>query len=218
MIIGNVPFIEDKKEIYGSCQGPPTTMMALKFFLPNLNIDFNELYEKMSYKRGNWFFETYVVSLFKEFNIPATYLSTKKLKKCKDKKCFKKISGLDFNNKEDLEEFNLDHYNLAIDFVKKHGLFRQMKEISLDFIKEQLSNSKLVIATVNKNKLQNKKRYKGHFLLIKGFTEDSFICNDSLLGEGISIPFDIFMDSFYYINWEKPEDKKEYIRDMVVLG
>ena len=93
-----------------------------------------------------------------------------------------------------------------------------MKEISLDFIKEQLSNSKLVIATVNRNKLQNKEGYKGHFLLIKGFTEDSFICNDSLLGEGISIPFDIFIDSFYYINWEKSEDKKEFIRDIVVIG
>ena len=62
MIVDSVPFIEDKGEKYESCQGPPTTMMALKFFLPNLDIDFNELYEKMRYKHGNWFFETYIVS------------------------------------------------------------------------------------------------------------------------------------------------------------
>lgn len=218
MIIENVPFIEDKEEKYESCQGLPTTMMAFKFFLPNLSINFDELYKKLGYKRGNWFFETYIVSLFKEFNVPALYYSTKKLKKCKNKECFKRISGLDFNNKEATEEFNLKHYNSAIDFVKKHKLFRQMKEISLDFIKEQISNSKLVIATLNRNKLQNKEGYKGHFILIRGFTDNSFICNDALLGEGISMPFSTFADSFYYINWEKPNDKTEYIKDVVVIG
>lgn len=218
MIIENVPFIEDKEEKYESCQGLPTTMMALKFFLPHLEISFDELYKKMNHKRGNWFFETYVVKLFNDFNIPAIYYSTKKLKKCMDEKRFKQISDLDFNNEEHLIEFNLEHYNLAVEFAIKHRLFKQVENIDVAFIKEQISNSKLVIATVNRNKLQNKEGYKGHFILIKGFTDDAFICNDALLGEDMLIPFKTFIDAFYYINWEIPEDKTEYIKDIVVLG
>lgn len=61
MIIKNIPFIEDKKEKYASCQGPPTIIMVLKFF--DIDISFSELYKKMRYKKGKWFFETSIVSI-----------------------------------------------------------------------------------------------------------------------------------------------------------
>lgn len=218
MIINNVPYIEDKKEKYASCQGPPTVMMALRFFLPKLSISFDELYEKMNYKKGNWFFEMYMVKLFDDLSIPSIYYSTQKIKKCTSKKCFEEISGLDFYNNTHRTEFNLEHYNSSIDFVLKHNLFKQVKNLSIDFIKKQISDSKLVIATINRNKIIDKKGYKGHFILIKGFKEDSFICNDAFLGENLSVTFDKFLEAFYYVNWEKPNDKNEYVKDIVVIG
>ncbi len=218
MIIKNVPYINDQKEEYATCQGPPTTMMALRFFLPKLGMTFSKLYEKMNYKQGAWFFEMYIVQLFYNYNIPAIFYSTKQLKKCNNKQCFKQISGLDYNNENDLIEFGLEHYNSSIDFVLKKNLFKRKKEISVDYIKKQLSNSKLIISLINRNKLTNQDGYKGHFILIKGYAGKSFICNDALLGEEIKIPFDKFLDSFYYINREKPNDKKAYMKNMVVIG
>ena len=55
-------------------------------------------------------------------------------------------------------------------------------------------------------------------MLIKGYTSDSFICNDAYFGENINIPFAKFLEMFYYINWIFPEDQKEYVRDMVIIG
>ncbi len=218
MIIKNVPYINDKKEKYATCQGPPTTMMALRFFLPKLSMTFSKLYEKMNYKKGAWFFEMYIVQLFYEYKIPAIFYSTKPLEKCINKKCFKQISGLDYDNDKDLTEFDLEHYNRSIDFVLKKNLFKKKKEISIDYIKKQLSKSKLVISLINRNKLIDQEGYKGHFILIKGYTNKSFICNDALLGEDIRIPFGKFLDSFYYINREKPTDQKARLKNIVVIG
>lgn len=218
MLIKNVPYIEDKKEEYASCQGPPTTMMALKFFFPKLDISFKRLYKKMNYKKGNWFFEVYIVKLFYDCSIPAIYYSTKNIKKCLNKKCFGQISGLDFNNENHRRELDLKHYNTSINFVIKHELFKQTKNISINFIKKQISKSKLVIATINRNRVVDKMGYKGHFILIKGFKDDSFICNDAFLGEDILIPFSKFQESFYYLNWEKPTNKNAHVKDLVVIG
>lgn len=218
MIIQNVPYIEDKKQIYASCQGPPTTMMALKFFLPKLRYSFEDLYRDIGYKKGNWFFETYIVKLFHKFKIPAVYVSTRKLEPCKSKACFSKISDLDFNKKQDIEEFNLDNYNLAIDYALKNNLFLHKKEITLDFIKKNLKKGKLVIATLNRNRLLGKEDYKGHFILIKGFDEKGFICNDAFLEENIKISFKTFKEVFYYIEWDDPENSKKRVRDLVVIG
>jgi hypothetical protein len=218
MIIKKVPYISDKQEKYASCQGQPTVMMIVKFFLPNLGISFKELYKKMEYSAGEWFFEMYIVKLLYELSVPSVYYSTNKIKSCSNERCFRKISGLDFNNKSDRNEFNLDHYNTSIGFVKKYNLFKHVKKIDVEFIKNKIINSKLVIATINRNKFVNKEGYKGHFILIKGFNENSFICNDAYFGEDIIVPFDKFLEAFYYVDWGKPNDKKEYVRDVVVIG
>lgn len=218
MIIPNVPFIDDKEEKYGSCQGPPTVMMAFKFFLPHLKITFEELYEKMRYEKGTWFFETYIAELFYKHSIPSLYHSTEDLKMCKEEKHFKKISGLDFKDSHDLEVFGISRYNKSIFFVLKKSLFKHQKEISIDFIKKRISKSKLIIATINRNKLLNKDGYKGHFILIKGYTNSSLVCNDCFLGEDLNITYDEFYDMFYYIDWNAPSNKSLYSKHLVTIG
>lgn len=218
MLIPNVQYIEDKTEIYASCQGPPTTMMALKFFVPQINLTFPKLYRLMQYKKGAWFFETYIVQLFKQYRIPVVYYSTDKLVKCNNSKRFKEISGMDFADENNRQVFGLKHYNSAVNYALVHKLFKRKKEISLAFIKQQIVKRRLVIATINRNILLNKVGYKGHFILIIGFNKDSFICNDSYIGEKIKIPFHKFNKAFYGINWDKPDDKTKRIRDLVVLG
>ena len=52
MIIKNIPYIEDKEQKYASCQGPPSVMMTFKFFFPDKELTFSELYELLDYRRG----------------------------------------------------------------------------------------------------------------------------------------------------------------------
>ena len=218
MIINNVPYVPDKEEKYATCQGPPTVMMVLKHFLPDLNLTFNELYDKLGYSKGEWFFEMYMVEFFDKLGVSSNYYSTRKLTICSDSFCFRKISGLDFNNEKHKSEFNLQHYNSSVRYVISNNLFHHKKDIGISFIKKQIDDLKLVIVTVNRNKYLDKNGYKGHFMLIKGYTSDSFICNDAYFGENISIPFSKFLEIFYYINWIFPDDSKEYVRDIVVIG
>jgi len=214
MIIKNVPYISDKNEKYASCQGPPTVMMAIKYFLPDLKLTFDALYDKMDYSKGEWFFEMYIVTILHELGIPSVYNSTNRLTVCSDSTCFRKISGLDFSAAHQ-KEFNLQHYNSSIKFVIKNKLFQQ-RNLDIEFIKDQINNSKLVIATVNRNNLTSEKGYKGHFILIKGYNRDSFICNDAYFEENFSISYEKFLEAFYYVNWNKPNDKNE--KDIVVVG
>lgn len=218
MIITNVPYIEDKEEKYATCQGPPTVMMVLNYFLPDLKFTFSELYNEMSYSKSEWFFEMYIVELLHKLGISSVYYSTSRLSICSDPIYFRKISGLDFNNERHKKEFNVQHHNSSVKYVINNNLFHQRKNIDIAFIKEQIDNSKLVIATVNRKKFIGKKGYKGHFILIKGYNRDSFICNDAYFGENITVPFTKFLEMFYYIDWNSPEDKKRYIQDIVVVG
>ena len=200
MIIKDVPLIEDKKEKYASCQGPTTVMGVLEFF--GIDISFSELYEKMRYKKDKWFFETYIVELLHSFGIPCRYYSDVQIKKIENnEKEFKRISNLEFNE-ENKKELDLIHYDSAVEFALNNKLFEKRK-IDINFIIRQLRKKKLVIATVNRNKLTGNKGYKGHFILVRGFDQENVICNDCYLGENIEIPINKFRDSFYYIEGKK---------------
>jgi len=218
MEIKNVPYIDDKEEKYASCQGPPTLMMVLKHFLPGFKLTFDEVYDKLGYSKGEWFFEMYMVELLNKLGVSSKYYFTRKLTICLDSVCFREISGLDFNNERHKKEFNLEHYNSSVKYVINNNLSHHRNDLDIRFIKKQIDNSKLVIVTVNRNKYLDKKRYKGHFMLIKGYTSDSFICNDAYFGENITIQFAKFLEMFYSINWISPQDKKKRTRDMVVVG
>ncbi|MBW2996177.1 C39 family peptidase [Candidatus Woesearchaeota archaeon] len=208
MIIKNVPFIGDKKEEYASCQGPPTVMMILKFF--DIDVSFSELYKRMRYKKGKWFFEMYIVELLSSFGINSKYHSSEDLKKIgNDEEELKKVGG-------PREEVDVEHYDSSVDFVLKNNLFEK-REVTLDFIKSQIEQKKLVIAVINRNILTRGSGYKGHFILIKGFDESNFICNDSYLGENLKISFEKFKEVFYYPGID--EDNKEIkTYHIVVIG
>jgi len=209
MIIKNVPFVDDKKQKYASCQGPPTVMMILKYF--DINLSFLELYKKMDYKKGKWFFETYIVKFLNSLNIPCKYYSDYNLKKISNNLLeFERVSNLKFNEKNK-KEIDVKHYDEGVNFVLKNKLFRRRK-LDLKFIIEQIKKNKLIIAVVNRNILTNKKGYKGHFILIKGFDKKNIICNDSYLGENLIIPIKKFKTSFYYLQ------NKKKTHHLVVIG
>ncbi|PIN78534.1 hypothetical protein COY26_02645 [Candidatus Woesearchaeota archaeon CG_4_10_14_0_2_um_filter_33_10] len=200
MIIKNIPFINDRKEKQPSCQGPPTVMMVLKFF--SIDIPYSKLYEKIKYKKGKWFFETYIVELLFSFGISCKYYSDMQIRKIENsKKEFKKVSNLEFNEKNK-KKIDIPRYDSGIVFVLNNKLFEKRK-IDINFLIEQLKKRKLVIATINRNKLTGNKGYKGHFILIKGFDNKNIICNDCYLGENIKIPINKFKDSFYYPSNQK---------------
>ncbi len=209
MIIEKVPFVDDRNEKYASCQGPQTVMMVLNFFKPGLNLSFEKLYELLEYKTKTWFFETYIARFFYKLGIPVKYYCTSSLRKVdSDPDVFKKIFGLDFFNPKDKKEADVDNYDSSVDFVISKRLFEK-RPIDFEFIKSLLSTKKLVIATVNRNSLEGKDGFKGHFILIKGFDENCFICNDSYLGENLKIDFDKFKKAFY---------SSEGVCDIVVVG
>lgn len=207
--IKDILFIEDKKEKYASCQGPPTVMMVLKFF--NVDISFSDLYKKMKYKKGKWFFETYIIKLLYSFSIPCRYYSDVQIRKIENnEEEFKRISNLEFNEKNK-KELDIKHYDSGIDFVLNNNLFEKRKT-DINFIIEQLKKKKLVIATINRNKLTGNKGYKSHFILVKGFDNENIICNDCYLGENVKIPINKFRDSFYFIECKKKT------HHMIVIG
>ena len=217
MKINNVPYVEDKKEVYASCQGPTTVMMVFKYFSPKEPLSFPRLYKKLNYTHKTWFFETYIAQFFHEHKIPIKYYSTENIKFIRsNSKIFKEICGLDFKNPIDRDALDIDHYDLGIKYVKRHNLFK-LRDLDIDFIKEQITNNKLVIATVNRNILTNQKGYKGHFLLIKGFNQRGFICNDSYFGENINIKFSSFEKVLFTFKKDK-NHKKIKICDLVVVG
>ncbi len=207
MIIKNVPFVEDKEERYASCQGPPTVMMVYKYFKPDKPISFSELYSMLRYKPKTWFFEVYITRFFHQLKIPVKYYSNVPIRKIgNDAEYFKKIANMDLNNEEERDEYDVDNYDSAVEYVLSNNLFEK-KEVDVEFIKEQLNKNKLVIATVNRNVLTGKAGYKGHFILIKGYDDEGFICNDALLGKNLKINFEKFKRAFH-----SPDS------DIVVIG
>lgn len=200
MLNKNVPFIGDRPEKYASCQGPPTTMMVLRSF--GIDLSFEELYKKMKYQKGRWFFESYIVELLTSFKIPCKYYSNEHLRKIgNDHGAFKRLSGIDLNNKN-RKEFDVEHYDAAAVFVLEHGLFEKSR-VDTDFIIKQLDKGKLVIAVVDRNKLtgSSESEYKGHFILVKGFGKGAFVCNDAYFGENIRITAEKFKEAFYCIDY-----------------
>jgi hypothetical protein len=212
MIIKGVPFIKDRQEKCAPCQGPSTLMMVIKFFKPKIKISCRELYNKLSYKKGEWFFETYIVKLLHESGISSKYYGTQKIRTVgNDSDYFKKLFCLSMKKKSNINEVNTKHYDSSVKYAISNNLFKRKKSITVDFIKKILSSKKLVIATVNRNVLTKMNGFRGHFMLIKGFDEKNFVCNDAYLGESIYVPFSTFKKAFY-------SSKTKYSQDIISVG
>jgi hypothetical protein len=198
MIIANVPYVDDKNQVFASCQGPSSTLMVFRFFQPKVHMSMPKMYKEMNYVHKTWFFEPYIVKFLHEHKIPARYYSMEQIKPIgKSATRFRKVTGLDINNPDDRDELDIEHYDSGARFVLRKKLFTKTK-IDFEFIKSQLSEGRLVIATVDRNVLTNKPGFKGHFIVLKGFDKKGFICNDAYLGENIKIPFNKFAKAFYY--------------------
>ncbi len=198
MVISNVPYIDDKKEVFANCQGPSSTLMVFKFFKPEVHMSMQKMYKEMNYVHKTWFFETYMVKFFHEHKIPARYYSVDLIKLIgKNGAMFRQITGLDINDLNNRDELDIEHYDLGVKYVLKKKLFTKTN-ITLKLMKFHLQNGRIIIATVNRNSLMNKQGFTGHFIVLKGFDKKGFICNDSYLGENIQIPFDKFSKAFYY--------------------
>jgi len=213
-IIKGVPYIEDKKEKFASCQGPPSTLMVFKYFRPSEIMNFPKLYKRLGYTHATWFFETYIVRLFHKYNIPARYYSNRKLElvgKSNDK--FRRLTNLNIVSPDKFEEVDIKNYDSSVRYVKRYNLFEN-KKTDIDFLKSNINKNKLIIVTVNRNVLTKENGFKAHFLIIKGYDKDCFICNDAYLGENIKIGFNKFNEAFY----QKFSDNNEVISDVVVIG
>jgi hypothetical protein len=208
-MIQKMPFISDKEEKYATCQGPPTVMMVLKH--SGIDLSFSELYKRMHYEKGKWFFEAYIAELLDSFRIPCRYYSDVQIREIGDDEHeFKRISNLEFNQANKMK-FDIKHYDSSVNFVLSKGLFEKTR-VNTDFVIEQIRKNKIVIATVDRNRLTGKNGYKGHFILIKGFEEGNFVCNDAYLGENLKLSKEKFWDAFYCI-----EGKKK-THHMIVIG
>ena len=156
MKIENIPYIEDKNQDYASCQGPPTVMMAFKFFFPDEPITFPRLYKLLGYTHGTWFFEMYIASLFHKKGVPIIYYSDMELQKIGNSaEKFQSVCGMDFGDIKNRDEIDIEHYDQSVEYVLSNNLF-QKKEIKIKFIKSLIKQNKVVIATVNRNTLMKK--------------------------------------------------------------
>lgn len=85
-------------------------------------------------------------------------------------------SGADFSifgaENSDLEQ----EINFAKTFIQKIGIEKRIPEI--DDIKKLLEDGYLVICNVNSYMLNNKERYTGHFVVVKGFSDTDLILHD----------------------------------------
>lgn len=209
MITKDVPFFDDSVQKYASCQGPPTAWMALKHFKPELEVSIEELQKAMDYDGCSWFFESNIIRGLAHFGIKAKYYCNAPMKKTgNDGRKFK--AGLDINNPKSREEFNIKNYDSGVDYLNKTKNFELKENIGVDFIKEQINKNKLVIAVVNRNELTGENGYKGHFILIKGYDKNGFVCNDAFLGENYFVKFGKFKKAFY--------SRNKRVHEIVVVG
>jgi len=216
MIIKKVPYFDDKEEKYGTCQGLPTALMVLKRYKPRLHISIEDLYGRMDYKKGQWFFETYLAQLLDETGIPAKIFGNETIRKIgEDSVFFHDFTGLDFLNRQHRNSVGVDRYDSSVSHILSRNLYI-FKRVSILFIKKQLDKNNLVIPILNRNILTNEEGYKGHFTLIKGYDKREFVCNDAFLGKDFRLSYSMFTKSFYNPHWNTPENKS--LHSTVVVG
>ena len=213
MIIKNVPYINDKEENFASCQGPPSVLMVFKYFFPNNNMTFQRLYKGLNYTHATWFFEVYIVRFFYKYKVPIKYYSTTNLFTIgDDARKFDMLTGLNYKKHEDRDEIDIENYDSAVNYVLNNNLFEK-RNINIEFIRSKIKKGKLIIATINRNILTGKNGFKGHFIVLKGFNEKGFICNDAYIGEDIKISYNKFKEAFYSYNNDGSMEA-----DIVVVG
>ncbi len=200
MINYSVPFYSNTPE--GTHCFQAAIKMVLKYFLPNEEYSFEELNVKTAKVKGLW-----------------TWLMAGLLWLKKKGFEIKKIGMFDYEKfiKEG-EKYLIDFYGKEVGEAQiAHSKISQEIGYSKDFIKEIqiekripekkdiikfLDDEYLVICVVNSRILNNLPGYSGHFVLVKGYENDSLIFHDPGLPgqENRKTSFDLFEKSWAYPN------------------
>jgi len=194
----DVPFVKDVRK--ASCQGPACAMIALLFFKPESGVEMKTFFREMGYRKGQWFFETYIVRGLGKHGIRAEYLTTKLPEKIRrDSAKLRRVIGIGFEDPSAKDELDVKSYDSAIEEGEKSGKIRKVSGLGREAICGFLKKGALVIATVNRNELTGESsEYKGHFTLITGFDSKGYFLNDPYLGAGIKVSFKRFERAFFY--------------------
>jgi hypothetical protein len=152
--------------------------MVIKYFWPNENYSWEEL-EKITAKEKNlWTWPMSGLLWLSKRNVKLICIETFDYKK------FIKLKGEYLIEKygKEVGEAQIKHSNIeqeidaTKDFVRKVIIRKRTPTIS--DLKRFLVQDYLLICNVNSNKLNNKSGYTGHFVLLKGLDNNSFIIHN----------------------------------------
>lgn len=105
---------------------------------------------------------------------------------------------------KDVGEAQLKHSDIPQEliFAKQFAQFSEQRIPAIEEIKKFLTDGYLVICNVNSRALNGEVGYVGHFVVLKGFDESSFIIHDPGLPalENRRVTFEIFEKAWAYPN------------------
>lgn len=175
-MIYNVPFISNTSDDL-HCQ-QAAYMMVLKFFRPETNIDFEAWDEITGFEKNKGTWATASLLWFKDQGFKVKHLSLFNMEK------FVKKGGeyLIESAGEKVGQWQIQHSNLPLEQKRakqliNSGIYVEKEPTKQDIIKF-LDDGYLARVLVNARKLNNKKGYAGHAVVVIGYDDNGFTLHD----------------------------------------
>ncbi|KKQ87654.1 MAG: hypothetical protein UT09_C0012G0008 [Parcubacteria group bacterium GW2011_GWF2_38_8] len=200
MINYNVPFYSNTPE--GTHCFQAVLKMVLKYFLSQEEYSFEELDKKTAKVKGLWTWKMAGLLWLKKKGFKIENIGMFDYKRFSEEG---EKYLIDFYG-EEIGEAQITHCKVSqemdnakkfVEEIQSEKRVPEIKEI-INF----LNNEYLVVCVVNSRALNNISGYSGHFILIKGYENNSFIVHDPGLPrqENRKVDFDLFEESWGYPN------------------
>lgn len=188
-----IPFIENP----GNQCIQTNMMMALQHFFPDKEFTFDEVNEKMHWKKGKWTFPAQAAVALKDFGLAAKAFSSQDVyasDRADAEEFFKKIFGSDYETLID----NID-FDVFVDFhkrAKEENVF-EIRRNSLDDFEKYVEKGYIVIPSIDWNVLHHiKGPFQGHAVTIIKISKDHVWINDPDEGPNIEYPRKLFKEAY----------------------
>lgn len=157
--------------------GQACVAMAIKYYYPKFEPDFDEFNTVIRHKEGKYTYPTQSVLLLDYYGVKAKIYSSKDLlTTLNEPGLFERIFKGDYEEVKNYLD-NLVH-DWAIIECKGKGLFKKQRR-KFDDLLNMVADGKVVIIPIDLNTLYNKKgSYDGHFVIITGVQGEYIFIHD----------------------------------------
>ena len=106
---------------------------------------------------------------------------------------------------------DIDHASFIADLhlrnAKNNNIQIEEQEITINHIKNELENDKILILRLNTKPIRNEKRNTSNYVVVHGYSNQYYHIVDPLVG-GISVPEHVFHESFQSLETKKYRDHR----------